>query len=177
MVLYHGTDNISAHNILANGINLNAGKLKADFGQGFYTTDSLVSAKSWAIAKSSYGLKPYIVSVEFDDTSAKKLGVIKEFEDRTLAWCQFIACNRVRSKRYLEAVQSEHNVDNKFHIVRGFIADGDVVWICKQLGHDLLPVNESIVKEFTHPKFARQTSFHTEYALSFVKSIRIQEIR
>jgi len=45
---YHGCDDISAQQILANGIDLTKGKPLTDFGQGFYTTTNLHQAKNWA---------------------------------------------------------------------------------------------------------------------------------
>ena len=40
MKLYHGTISTGAENIINNGIKLDHGKPKVDFGQGFYTTPS-----------------------------------------------------------------------------------------------------------------------------------------
>ena len=51
MLLYHGTISSGADNIIKNGISLSKGKLKVDFGQGFYTTPSLEFAKSTAVNK------------------------------------------------------------------------------------------------------------------------------
>ena len=54
LILYHGTDDVSAVNIMKaispyrHGINLSRCKSNADFGPGFYTTTSLYQAKDWA---------------------------------------------------------------------------------------------------------------------------------
>ncbi|MFO1422432.1 MAG: DUF3990 domain-containing protein [Candidatus Competibacteraceae bacterium] len=48
LTVYHGCDEISANYIMQLGINLTKCKPLTDFGQGFYTTTSLVQAKSWA---------------------------------------------------------------------------------------------------------------------------------
>jgi hypothetical protein len=48
LVLYHGSDDVSATTIINTGIDLSKCKVLADFGQGFYTTTSLVQAKNWA---------------------------------------------------------------------------------------------------------------------------------
>jgi Protein of unknown function (DUF3990) len=46
--VYHGCDDASARDILANGIDLTKGKPLTDFGKGFYTTTNLHQAKNWA---------------------------------------------------------------------------------------------------------------------------------
>lgn len=51
MKLYHGTISTGAENIIKNGIKLERGKPKVDFGQGFYTTPSFNFAMSTAINK------------------------------------------------------------------------------------------------------------------------------
>jgi hypothetical protein len=47
LVLFHGTLNIHVLAILA-GVNVSLGRPNTDFGQGFYTTTSLLQAKAWA---------------------------------------------------------------------------------------------------------------------------------
>jgi Protein of unknown function (DUF3990) len=49
--VYHGCDNLSADDILKNGVDLRKGKPLADFGKGFYTTTNLHQAKNWANAR------------------------------------------------------------------------------------------------------------------------------
>lgn len=56
LVLYHGTDEISAHSIIPgptqqHTIQLKYGYKKNDFGSGFYTTTNLLQAKHWANKK------------------------------------------------------------------------------------------------------------------------------
>jgi hypothetical protein len=51
LIVYHGCDNVSADNILKNGVDLTKGKPLADFGKGFYTTTNIHQAKNWANAK------------------------------------------------------------------------------------------------------------------------------
>jgi hypothetical protein len=48
LVLYHGTDDRSAQNIMQNGVDLNYCKALSDFGRGFYLTTWLHQAKNWA---------------------------------------------------------------------------------------------------------------------------------
>ena len=49
MQIYHGTISTGAENIIKNGVVLEKGKPKVDFGQGFYTTSSYAFAQSQVI--------------------------------------------------------------------------------------------------------------------------------
>jgi Protein of unknown function (DUF3990) len=51
LVVYHGTDSLSANNIRLNGIQPRYFVAKTDFGAGFYVTTSLHQAKNWANEK------------------------------------------------------------------------------------------------------------------------------
>jgi Protein of unknown function (DUF3990) len=51
VVVYHGTDEISARNIQNNGIQLALCRPAADFGRGFYVTSNLHQAEQWANQK------------------------------------------------------------------------------------------------------------------------------
>lgn len=78
MRLYHGTVSTGAENIIRNGIKLERGKPKVDFGQGFYTTTSLNFAKNTAMNKArktnSYNnqiyVEPYVLTYQFDQEKA-----------------------------------------------------------------------------------------------------------
>src|SRR5688572_3005770 len=48
LILYHGTDDVSARNIIRNGIALRYCKPLTDFGRGFYTTTNRHQAQNWA---------------------------------------------------------------------------------------------------------------------------------
>jgi len=51
LVLYHGTDDVSAQRIISAGIDLSLCSPLTDFGRGFYTTTNLEQAKNWAVLK------------------------------------------------------------------------------------------------------------------------------
>jgi hypothetical protein len=48
LMLYHGTDESSANDIINSGVKLALCKALTDFGQGFYLTTYLHQAKNWA---------------------------------------------------------------------------------------------------------------------------------
>jgi len=52
LILFHGTDSVSADLIRRGGIRLEKGRPARDFGKGFYTTTSLQQANDWAIKTS-----------------------------------------------------------------------------------------------------------------------------
>ncbi len=53
LLLFHGTTLQAAHDILANGVDVQRGKTDRDFGQGFYCTSVQSQATEWAAIKSS----------------------------------------------------------------------------------------------------------------------------
>ena len=74
VVLFHGTDHLSAGDILVRGIDLCAGRQKRDFscGSGFYLTKNLDVALDWAKSTTA---KPAILAYQIDsrilDTSRR----------------------------------------------------------------------------------------------------------
>ncbi len=66
MRLYHGTVSTGAENIIKNGIKLERGKPKVDFGQGFYTTTSLNFAKNTAMNKAKAGTHFHNINHKYD---------------------------------------------------------------------------------------------------------------
>jgi len=51
LIVYHGTDDISAGALMASAVRLASCNPRTDFGQGFYTTTRLHQAKQWANQK------------------------------------------------------------------------------------------------------------------------------
>jgi hypothetical protein len=76
LVLYHGTIEPSVGSILQS-IELKAGRLNTDFGQGFYITASLKQAAKWAIRLSERSRKrPAIVEFIVDRHSLAMLDTL-----------------------------------------------------------------------------------------------------
>lgn len=84
---YHGTNMVSAKDILEKGINLQSGRQDADFGQGFYTTESYEQAKRWAGKTKSSAVIGF-----YCDTD--KLDGVK-FNGFTKEWKEYVYNNRV----------------------------------------------------------------------------------
>lgn len=84
---YHGTNKKAAKNILENGVDLNIGRIKNDFGKGFYATEDYKQAARWA------GNTNDSVVVAFYCDTDKLSGVT--FTGFTNDWKNTIYSNRV----------------------------------------------------------------------------------
>jgi hypothetical protein len=74
VVLYHGTNDTSAHSIVILGVDLRRSEPNKDFGRGFYTTTRMKSAELFADrrVKRSGGL-PAVVALEFKRSNLSAL--------------------------------------------------------------------------------------------------------
>lgn len=171
MILFHGTDIESARNIVVR-ISLNYGSKSVDFGPGFYATPSEKAAYNWAMRKAEIRNKSAaIVLVEFDDELADNL-IVRFNND--LRWGQFVINNR-NGYNYIKAISNkEHNLDAKYDITYGRIADYDVTEVAKRLAR----LNEMLqdAKELINPMYSYQYAFHTLEALKFVRAIDFKEV-
>lgn len=170
--MYHGTDNKSAAEIYAEGINVRCGKRGTDFGLGFYTTDDYDRAVRRAIQKAELrGYSPAVVKMYFDEATAEP--IIERFED-DLRWGRFVINNR-NGRGYVEKVPfKEHNLDARYQITIGRIADLNVFQIAQKLNKEgkLLESIDNIL----NLKYPQQIVFHTQYAVKYVKNISYQRL-
>ena len=90
----------------------------------FYTTPSVDTAKQWAKRKAIVRKQnPAVVMLEFDEEAAET--IIKRFSN-DLVWGQFVINNR-NGLDYINAISvKEHNLDARYDITYGRIADYDV---------------------------------------------------
>lgn len=185
MKLYHGTISSGAENIIKNGIKLQHGKPKVDFGQGFYTTPSFNFAKSTAINKAkktnsyynSTYVEPYVLTYNFDEIKAKEKGNILCFSDVDVKWAQFIVNNR-NGFEYMNCIGSKfHNIKHNFDIVQGAIADKEIVLLAKTLNNLKKKVKEEDVNNILYDYMTKQISFHTYESLEYLQLTRCDIIR
>ena len=64
----------------------------------------------------------------------------------------------------------ECNVDNKYDLVIGPVADDDIVALLWQV-KDSLPTVSEIVDKLKYKELTDQYSFHTEKALKYLKGV------
>ena len=171
--IYHGTDIDSAKAICeAQKANVNAGSKKLDFGPGFYLTDNIDSAKEWARRKAIVrNSKPAVVTALFDEEAANS--IIERFAE-DLRWGRFVVNNRNGAK-YIDKVPfKENNLDGRYAITYGRIADIDIRDIAAQLRAEgkMLETIDGIL----NPNYSMQYAFHTDEAVSYIKKYSYQNI-
>ena len=180
--LYHGTNQSSALSIINDGIDLSKSKKFLDFGPGFYMTDNIKKAKNWARRKAEvlnrrYMLSetPYIITINIDDTIFNSLKC-KIFERRNSEWAYFIMVNRIGSVEVANQLNlSDHNLDAKYDIVIGEIADGSVSDIAFKIRENIDEFNSVSLNDLLPDNgmyYGKQFSLHTSSALSCIISIK-----
>lgn len=165
MILYHGS------NMIIDKIDLSKCRPFKDFGQGFYCTAIKEQAELMAkrVAR-IYGGTPEITKFEFDESilNSRKINS-KTFENPSEEWALFVLNNRDRKFKDVNSLKS--NIDNKYDIVVGPVADDDLALLFRTFTRGLIDI-ETLVKEMKYKKFSNQYSFHTEKALEFLKVIK-----
>ena len=167
MILYHGTDVDSAISICDRIILGRNSSENLDFGPGFYTTISKESAIKWAYRKARVRKrKPAVVSIDFNYDKALSDNKIVSFKN-DLRWGRFIINNR-NGYNYIDKVSfKEHNLDIKYPITYGRIADYDILDVADKLyesGDLLLSIDEIL-----NPFYSYQYAFHTLDSLSYIE--------
>ena len=175
MVLYHGTDEKSAMTILEDGIDLYAGNIHTDFGQGFYLTPDIAMATQWAQRKGIFS-RGAIVSYQFDEQKAFQELRCREFKYADLIWAQFIANNRNGFRYTRMMAMSENNLRGQYELVIGQIADGQVSSITRTLQAELAAVDEDVLSNFRRKEYSKQYSFHSKKAVERLENGRIRLI-
>lgn len=177
MKLYHGTISTGAENIIQNGIKLERGKPKVDFGQGFYTTPSFKFAMSTAMNKANktniynnqLNVKPCVLTYNFDFKNAKKNCKVLSFSETDIKWAQFIINNR-NGFDYMNSISSHfHNIKHDYDIVQGSIADKEIVLLAKSLNTLKEKVKPNDIDNMLYNFITKQISFHTQKSLEYIQ--------
>lgn len=175
MIVYHGTDSDSAESICKKIILGRNSSENLDFGPGFYTTISKESAVRWALRKANIrGKKPAIVTLEFDYEKAIQDEVIKVFKN-DLTWGRFIVNNR-NGYPYIDKVAfKEHNLDARYDITYGRIADYDILEVAEELNNSGEMLED--VGDILNPMYSYQCVFHTPLSLDYIKEKKYDIIK
>jgi hypothetical protein len=161
MKIYHGSDVAVPKPII-----LPANRF-LDFGEGFYTTSSLVQARRWAHhvcernkKQSNSQTNNQIVSIyEFDISRAKNELKIKHFASPTSKWLNFVtACRTGKGEKH------------GFDIVMGPVANDNVYATIQLYETGLLSEAETIIR-LKVEKIFDQILFHTEKSLQYCSYI------
>ncbi len=114
--------------------------------------------------------KPFVNVFELDENIFKDSDIrIKKFKSMpSEEWAQFILNNRNRKFKYIDNL--ECNIDNKYDVVIGPVADDDIVALLWQVNDSLSTVSE-IVNKLKFKELTDQYSFHTERALRYLRRV------
>lgn len=178
-IWYHGTNESSAINICNNGIDFTKSKKELDFGVGFYLTDDFEVAKKRAFSQTQKynkihhkNEKPAIVTVMIHENNFDTLAV-KRFEYCDREWLNFVLANRLSVDHLNKHDIFEHNLDLRYDVVIGSIADSDVSGLASYIETgDLTFADVSVYDILTDEgkTLGLQMSLHTIRSLSSVKS-------
>ena len=171
---YHGTDLRSAKKIFkSQNIDVTRGSKSVDFGQGFYVTDDYERAVKWAKRKAVLrNGTPAIVTIIFDEEAAQPY--IKHFDD-DLQWGRFVINNR-NGYEYINEIEfKDNNLDSRYHITCGRIADIDTIGISKEFKKSKKMLMS--IEKLLNTDYPLQYAFHTDFAVSFIKKITYKSLK
>lgn len=164
MILYHGS------NLKINKIDLSKCKPYKDFGKGFYCTTIKNKLILWykELLKCKDGIKTVNI-FELDEKIFNDKDInIKRFEKPSKEWETFILNNRDKNYKFLTS--KECNIDNKYDLVIGPVADDDIIVLFRTFVNGLIDI-DTLVKELTYKELTDQFSFHTEKAIKYLKGV------
>ncbi len=165
MLLYHGsnTDIIK--------IDLAKCRPYKDFGRGFYLTVIKEQAEKMAnrVAR-IYGGTPVVNVFEIDDSFMLISGLnVKDFGTQTSEeWAKFVRNNR--DKSYTDYSDPECNIDNKYDIVIGPIANDDMALLFRQYENGMISF-ENMLNGMIYKETTNQYSFHTQKAIGLLRKV------
>ena len=153
MILYHGS------NIVVDEPKILPSQRFLDFGMGFYTTTAEEQAKRWALRVGARrkSKEQFLSVYDFDLEAAKKELNIIEFQKADEAWLTFVT-----------ACRNGHNINEKYDIVMGPVAD-DNVYATVQLYELGVLEKEEALKRLKVEELYDQILFHSEAALRFCR--------
>ena len=161
MRLYHGS------NMAITDIDLSRCRPNKDFGLGFYLSPDKTAAEKMAHRTvKRFGGSPYVMTYDFNDADLERF-TLRRFEKPSVEWAMFVMANR---RGVIDA--QEHNLDNKFDVVVGPIANDDLALLFRQFSRGLLTV-EMLMREMQYKELTVQYSFHTQQVVSLLKLIEV----
>ncbi|MBQ0137268.1 MAG: DUF3990 domain-containing protein [Bacteroidales bacterium] len=163
MILYHGS------NTDIDQIDLKAGISYKDFGQGFYLTPDIATAKRMAQKKANlFGGTPTLITYELkDDVFSNTSLKIKRFPEKATAeWFLFIDANRDRNLPH---------PTHEYDIVIGPIADDGVVLQLTSF-HRGTSTAEQAALDLQDRYLDQQYFFGSEASLQMIRKVNTEKI-
>lgn len=165
MKLYHGS------NTKIDSINLAMCRPYKDFGTGFYLTDIKEQAVRMAVRVSKiYGGAPILNVFDIQDDFRILQDIkIKDFGEQTTEdWARFVMNNR---NRFFDDMKNELcNLDNKYDIVIGPVADDNMALLFRQYENEMIDFS-TLMKGMIYKKTSSQYSFHTEKSIRLLRKV------
>lgn len=171
MIFYHGTTAVSAKRIYDEGIDYNANTDIGDFGRGFYLTTDKTFAIKCAYRKvyNNFLAKPCLVSFNIDIDRAISDGAVLVFDTPNIAWGQFIVNNRNGYDYVTRLKQQEHhNLDRRYIMVRGMVADGSVRRIAELVDSENRLLKSPELPDIISSSYPDQLSLHKKEAERYI---------
>ena len=166
--LYHGTDAEIDTPIPGKG------RRGTDFGQGFYLTPHLESAASMAhrVARRKNSSESVVMCYSLDEDQLVSAGLrIRSFLNIESGWLRFVVANR-----YFHQDAPDHNLDGRWDVVHGFIADDRIVRLLDALVKETTTEDE-VLRALRLAQFKSiQYSFHSEAAISLLKKVEVRHV-
>ena len=165
MRLYHGS------NLDIKEINLAMCRPYKDFGQGFYLTVIREQAENMARRVAMlYGGEAVINQYDLDENTLTNRDLkIKNFGVKTSEeWARFVKNNR--NRKLTDVSSSESNIDNKYDIVIGPIANDAMAVLFRQYENGMIDF-DTMLKGMEYKETTNQYSFHTEKAIQLLKKV------
>jgi hypothetical protein len=162
VILYHGS------NREIDRIDLAKSRPYKDFGRGFYTTQ--YKEQALAMARRTVRLFkngiPVINAFSLDDSVFNNPQFrIRKFDAPDNEWANFVINNRNMQPQ--DANSPECNIDNKYDIVIGPVANDDIVLQLRLFLRGLISVPD-LRKNLEYKEMTSQISFHTEAVIRFL---------
>lgn len=195
MYLYHGTNYISAINIVESGVDFEKCDPLTDNGRGFYLSEKKEFADRRAHYMETSASRAAVVEMQYDEERANRELKVLRFADGSMDWQFFVAFNRT-GPEYFETMNAlfpgkRNNLSCMYDVVIDIPADAKISLKTHEIESVLKKVSES-KNRITHYKKevirlirsisigdidpqARQYSFHTQQSLAYLRDARIIE--
>lgn len=165
MRLYHGS------NLDIKEINLAMCRPYKDFGQGFYLTVIREQAEKMARRVAMlYGGEAVLNQYDLDENTLTDRDLkIKNFGVKTSEeWARFVKNNR--NRKFTDVSSPESNIDNKYDIVIGPIANDAMAVLFRQYENGMIDF-DTMLKGMEYKETTNQYSFHTDRAIQLLNKV------
>jgi hypothetical protein len=162
MILYHGTNQIIGK------VDLSKGRIRTDFGLGFYLSGKFATAQDWAISKTLLlGGIPTVLQYQSDD-NYKELYGNRFPETPSDEWLDFVVLNRQTNPSDNATSEPRHN----YNWISGPIADDNMNTVVKEYIAGNVTRDEAIQRARILPR-TFQISLHTTEAVGYADDVNV----